>query len=418
MRARGQQDEDRKRRERAPARAGCGAPRRRDRRTAALVGALALAVACAGEPPPTPDPSSAATRATMADLVTALRVVLPLALSEERFAAPEHEPEVARALAYLRASAGTLERHARHREATFRALSHDLARDAEEIERRFLGGHPEQARFLLGELVDDCVGCHASLPGDRGSELGRSLFRDVAADDLTPEERVRLLIATRQFDAALDEIEALMRDEDVAPATLDLRGLLGDYLRVAIRVRQRPARAREALMALAERPDVPVYLRELLTAWIGALADLDPVPRRDRGPAEELAHAQAILREGQALRRFPADRTGLVHDLVAATLLQRMVGRAPDGSLEAAEAYYLLGLAELRSELSPWRMQGELYLETAIRSAPGSRWAREAFAVLEETTLAGYSGSGGTDLPPDVARWLRELRALAGAAEG
>jgi hypothetical protein len=37
--------------------------------------------------------------------------------------------------------------------------------------------------------------------------------------------------------------------------------------------------------------------------------------------------------------------------------------------------------------------------------------------VLEETTLAGYSGSGGTDLPPDVARWLRELRALSIGAE-
>lgn len=373
-----------------------------------------LLPACAGEPTPAPDPAGVETRATMADLVSSLRVVLPLALSEEAFASPEHEAEIARALAYLRASASTLERHGREREAGFRYLSHGMARDAEEIERRFLDDRPDEARFLLGELVDDCVGCHASLPGDQGSVLGRSLYRDVAADDLAPEERVELLVATRQFDAALEEIEALMGDPDVPPTLLDLRGLLTDYLRVAIRVRQQPGRAREALMDFAERPDVPVYLREILTAWIGALAHLDPMPDAD----DELARAQAILREGQALRRFPADRTGLVHDLVAASLLQRAVRRAPEDSLEAAEAYYLLGLAELRSELSPWRLQGELYLETAIRAAPGSRWAREAYAVLEETTLAGYSGSGGTDLPPDVARWLLELRALStGAAD-
>lgn len=400
--------------ERVP-RPGAGCPRRRlGARVAAVSAVAALLAACAGEPPPPPEPGRAETRETMADLVSALRVVLPLSLSAERFAAPENEPDIARALAYLRSSASTLERHGRHRGATFRFLSHGLARDAEEIERRFLDDRPEEARFLLGELVDDCVGCHATLPGGQESALGLSLYRDVVPDDLAPEERVELLVATRQFDAALEEIEARMRDPEVAPASLDLRGLLDDYLRIAIRVRQEPERARAALLDFAERPDVPLYLDEILTAWIGALAALDPMP----GPDEELAQAQAILRQGQALRRFPADRTGLVHDLVAATLLQRAVERVPEGSLEAAEAYYLLGLAELRSELSPWRLQGELYLETAIRAAPGSRWAREAYAVLEETTLAGYSGSGGTDLPPDVERWLGELQALAAGAEG
>lgn len=413
MRMRGASGDPADRRRSGGARGGA---RRRpaSARTVATALLLAFCAACAGEAPPPADAEAVTTRATMADLVSALRVLLPLALSEERFAAPENEPQVARNLAYLRSAAGTLERHGRHREATFRALSHGLARDAEEIERRYLRGRVEEARFLLGELVDDCVGCHASLPGDRGSELGRTLFRDVAPDDLVAEDRVQLLIATRQFDAAMDTVESLLRSEEVAPAALDLRGLLGDYLRVAIRVRQQPDRARQALGAFAARPDVPVYLRELLEAWVRALAELDP----DRERGDELARAQAVLREGQARRRFPADRTGLVHDLVAATLLQRVVGQAPDGSLEAAEAYYLLGLAELRSELSPWRLQGELYLETAIRSAPGSRWAREAFAVLEETTLAGYSGSSGTDLPPDVEAWLGDLRALARGGEG
>lgn len=397
---------------RAEAASAGGARPGADRRGALVPVALLVAgLACAGEPPSVPEPEAAETRATMADLVTALRVVLPLALSEERFAADEHEERIGRALAYLRASASTLDRHARNRDATFRFLSHTLARDAEEIERRFLRGRPEEARFLLGDLVDDCVGCHASLPGGEGSELGRALFRDADADALEADERVRLLVATRQFDRALEEIESLLGDEDVSPAALDLRGLLGDYLRVAIRVRRDPGRAHEALAGFLERTDVPVYLREIVAAWVSALGDLEPGRESDR----ELARAQAILRQGQALRRFPADRTGLVHDLVAATLLQRVVGEAPENSLEAAEAYYLLGLAELRSELSPWRMQGELYLETAIRAAPGSRWAREAFAVLEETTLAGYSGSGGTDLPPDVARWLGDLRTLAGA---
>ena len=403
----------RQREHRPAATAPLGVATRRTRGGRALLGCVLVLAGCAGEPAPQPEPRREETRATMADLVTALREVLPLALSEQRFSAPEHEAQVAHALAYLRASASALERHGRDESATFRYLSYKQARDAEEIERRFLRGRPDEARFLLGELVDDCVGCHASLPGDRGSALGRSLFRDVARGSLEPAERVRLLIAMRESDAAMGEIETLLRDPHVSPASLDLRGFLGDYLRLAIRVRQRPQRAREALREFAARPDLPHYLQEILDAWVDALAELE----LGHSPGDELARAQAILREGQALRRFPADRSGLVHDLAAATLLQRFLEQTRHGSLESAEAYYLLGLAELRSELSPWRLQGDLYLETAIRSAPDSRWAREAFAVLEETTLAGYSGSGGTDLPPDVARWLGELRRLASGDE-
>ena len=129
---------------------------------------------------------------------------------------------------------------------------------------------------------------------------------------------------------------------------------------------------------------------------------------------QEVARAKAVLTEAQAVRRFPADRAGLVHDLVASGLLHRAVTAAGKPTPDSAEAYYLLGVTELRIGSSYWLTEPEAYLEAAIRAAPGSAPARRAYVVLEESTLLGYTGSGGEgELPPEVASWLGELRRLS-----
>jgi hypothetical protein len=98
---------------------------------------------------------------------------------------------------------------------------------------------------------------------------------------------------------------------------------------------------------------------------------------------------------------------------VASGLLHRRVklGKPAPAS---AEAYYLLGVTELRIGSSAWLTEPEAYLEAAIRAAPASPAARRAYVVLEESTLLGYTGSGGEgELPPEAASWLAELRRLA-----
>jgi len=372
-----------------------------------LTGMLCLGVA-EGEAaePLAPD----TTRARMQELVEALRVALPLSLRPEDFAAEANRERLERALRRLRDGATALSDHARGRDVGFAHLSSTLARDAFDIHHRFQTGRIDEARFLLGELADDCVACHSRLPYKRDSELGRSLWNAVDAGALPLDQRVRLQVATRQFGPALQSYESLLGGDLVSPAQLDLSGYLQDYLAIAIRVRGEPARARRHLDAWRRSKDLPVYLAELSAFWVEALKTLDtPTPE-----GEELARAKRVLEQAKQLRRFPADRAGLVHDLVASGLLHRRVTALGAPSPESAEAYYLLGVTELRIGSSYWLTEPESYLEAAIRAAPGSPPARQAYAVLEESTLTGYTGAAGEgELPPEVASWLAELRRLA-----
>jgi len=345
----------------------------------------------------------------MPEIAAALRVALPLSLSAERFAAPENQPALELALASLRQGAHELESHGRSQDASFAYLSRSLARDAEEIKRRFDEGRLDETRFLLGALVEDCVGCHSRLPSEGDSDLGRSLFAAVDASTLTPLEQARLEVATRQFEAALDRYDALLLAPEASPTELDLEGVPADYLTVAIRVREDLPRARKTLVAFGERADLPSYLATLVGQWIAACDAL-----RDASRAEQpLAEADRVLEEAEVLARYGRDRAGLVHQLVASSLLLRYVAAHPEPSPDAAHAYFLLGVSEIQSSRSWWLAEAESYLEAAIRTAPGSDWAKRAYVLLEEQTLASYSGSGGVHVPPDVSQRLRELRAIA-----
>lgn len=382
----------------------------RRRRIGAALLSIALLVGCRAAPPDPREQVDRATRATMGDLVAALQVALPLALDVSAFHAPENQAALEDAIDRLRRSAIALEGHGEARDAGFARLSHRLSRDAAEISARLHRGRAEEARFFLNKLVDHCVACHSRLPGPSASGLGKTLYESVDVNTLEPAERIRLEIATRQFDLAMREIETLLAQDQVHPAQLDLGGLLESYLRVAIRVRGELPRAEATLLDWRERSELPAYLDDLVDVWMLGLRDYAKMGEA----GDELGLARVASQDAASRRRFPADRRSLVHDLVASSLLHRALDGGTLGNDETAEAYYLLGVAELHAANLYWMSAPESYFEASIRSAPGSPVARQAYLLLEEATVTAYTGSSGEHLPRDIGAWLRELRELAG----
>jgi hypothetical protein len=96
-------------------------------------GALALLVALASHAAPVSatDAEREATRATMRQIFESIRVVLPLSVNEEKFAAPENRAAIEQALAALADNAGALLRMRAApipRAATSAIVEHDARR--------------------------------------------------------------------------------------------------------------------------------------------------------------------------------------------------------------------------------------------------------------------------------------------------
>jgi len=348
------------------------------------------------------------TRAAMGEIFAAIQIVMLQSLSDERFSDPAERETIQRALDQLAAGGAMLETHARGQDEGFSFLSRSLAHDVVDIRDRFAAGKTNEARFLLHEVTRTCVSCHSRLPDPPTSTLASRFVSENEFAALPLEEQARLQVATRQFDSAIRTYEAMLKSTALSAEQLDRDGHLDDYLELSIRVRGDFSGPARSLAGFLKRNDLSSTLRAEVTTWLAALRS---VPEVEPG-AQPLPRAKALLKIADDTARYPNDRTVLVHYFAASSLLNQYVAERPPKGAEVAEAYYLLGLIESRVGQSIWISQTEPYLEAAIRAAPKDPIAKQAYALLEEFLISGYTGSAGTNIPPDEMKRLRELRAL------
>jgi len=356
------------------------------------------------------------TRALMAKIVAPLTRLLPVSLDEKAYADPARQAEIAAALAELEAATARVEGHGKGRDIGFRYLGRSLHEEAERAAQRFERGRYAPSRYALLQLTDTCISCHSRLPSKLESPIADRLFADADVSALPVRQRARLEMATRRFDAALDSYEAAFADPAIRPSVFDMSGDLLDYLTICLRVRLEVVRPQRTLEKLLARPDVPNYLRHNLESWRTALAQLEG---ELKGPAT-MARAKEWIERSHEARGYAGSRSGLVYDLAASSDLHRLLAAAagtPEARDETAQTLYLIGITDTWTQRSYHESEAEFALRTAIRLAPDQWVARQAYRLLEEYTVLGYSGSGGIHIPQDVQAELDELWALIEAAQ-
>ncbi|MGE3538442.1 MAG: hypothetical protein AB7N91_13550 [Candidatus Tectimicrobiota bacterium] len=365
------------------------------------------ASAQAQEPLPHPELQPA-----MRTLFQALTHLVPWSLDPQAFQEQARRQRILEALHTLASQAATLETHGQQDPQPFDFLRRSLAQKARTAAQRYSQGDFQDASLVLRQLTEHCFACHARFTQPQAFPLGKRFLEATPLTQLSLRDRVRLAVATRQFDTALETCEAVLRSETLTAPMIDVLGVLEDYLKIVLRVRHDFPRARTALERFVQRSDVPFYMRERLTNWIEALQEL----ASEGFSGEALPRARALIEAGQRRNRFPADQQGLVHFVVASSLLQRYIDAPAAQPSALAEAYYLLGLAEAYVGRTSWVSETPFLLETAIRLQPTSATASKAYSALRDYLVTQYTGSSGTHIPPEIQANLDELRRLLGGS--
>jgi len=349
--------------------------------------------------------SPEATRQDMAQIFSAMAFLLPRSLDDRRFEDPEQAQAIQAALDVLDRASSALGRHGASEDASFAHLSHSLSIDARDIRIRYAEGHHREARYLVQTLTETCVACHSRLPSS-SAPRSDAFVREAEQLDLSLPERAKLAFATRQFDVAADLYEKLFESRETSANDIDLNGYLADYLELEIRVHRDLERPAEALARFRQRDDLSPSLRSDVDGWIKGLRALS-----QRAPSGlPLDDAEQLIGDDEHMAEVEGR---LVQLLEASGVLHRALAAGGLSQRDRARAYYLLGVVETRIGRSYWLSEAEAYLETAIRLAPGQPIARKAYGLLDEFLVAGYSGSGGTHVPPDLHAKLEQLRRIA-----
>ena len=347
------------------------------------------------------------TQAVMRGVFVTVTKAYRYSLDPEGFEDPGNRTEIMHALQALSDNADNLEAHTSHLDPSFDYLKRSLARDAHEALARFQAKQYTGSRWVLAKLTENCVTCHSKQPSATTFDPGSDFIDESEVKTMAPAARVELEIATRQFDRAMSTYERMFADPNVSAQTLMLIGAFESYLRLSVVVREDTPRAMKTLGRYVAREDVPPHMKELAGAWLVDLNALDVGSARGR----ELDAARDMIQAAQRRSRFPSDRTSLVEFITSTTLLHTYLAARPDDKELLAEAYYLLAIAESYVTRSYWISEADYLLEQAIRTAPKSPIASDAFAFLVAYTAQGHT-TMARDLPQDVTKNLDELRQL------
>ena len=353
-----------------------------------------------------------ATKEAMGKVYASLSKVLPLSLSQADFTAAGNEKLILEQLKNLSASSKDLERHGQAKNRNFQFLSKSLARDLETIRFQFQRGQKEQARLRFYGVTDTCIACHSRLPASQDFTGAKELFRTAAVEKMEQPEKIQLLTATRQFEAAMEVYETMFSDPKITADDLVDWDPFTSYLILTTRVKRDPARAIRGLKLAKKKGVFPKYAAAELDSWIRSLKNL---PKQD-AKSDKLLQARKILDRGKRLNEYPTDRTGLVDFVYVSGLLLEYIEEAGHGDEDLAEAFYLLGLSDAVISRSYWIPQTDFFLETAVRMSPKSKTGKMALEALEDNAVIEFGGTQGLYLPPEFEETLRELRGLVGVA--
>jgi hypothetical protein len=369
-----------------------------------LVAALWLATA-PGFAQTQAKPTDAATKNAMRSLFGAMSELLPLSLNGKEFASEKNRTTILRDLEQLSQSAEFVSTHFKATgHESYNYLASSLKRDSFEAYRLYKGNQYNDARFTLHHITENCVSCHTKLENNSTTFNIPSFFAKINEAGLDKLEIAHYYVMARKFDEALKLYETVLtsNDSNYMPSKV-----FADYSKIVLRVDQNPARAKKTLEKILPKVQIQSQ-KDLIKTWIASVTTIADKKMLDK---PDLNTAKELIKLAQANQRYPADPRGLVYFVCGSSILNKYV-EAKHTPAELSEAYYLLGMSEYYISDSFWLSEMDYFLESAVRVAPHTESALNAYNMLEQQYVIGYSGSSGLNLPSDVVELLQDLRQL------
>lgn len=368
---------------------------------------------CASTPPQEPAPQSGGSSGltgTMQGLAEQLEDLLPLAADSSKFNDPNRRSEIEKKVQGLhRASKNVVHNSAIQRQdPSLRFLSTAFDQDINRVLESLKAGKSDFARYELMNLSSYCIECHTRTSS--GPSIGNSRM-DQALGSLNRMDRIEFLVATRKFEAAMKEIQSLIKTPNDDPNRfLELDRAVRYGLAIAVRFDQSPQKSLDFVRTVRSAERVPYFLRQAAEAWEVSIKDWQKEPKTNR--AEGLAGARVLMSKGRTTQLTPNDRSGDIYFLRALSVLHRVLARDLPKD-ELGEALLLTGAAyESIRDLAVWSLHEEYY-EACIQQVPKTRWSLSCYKRLEQAVYFGFSGSSGVHIPMDVQMRMERLKKLA-----
>lgn len=350
----------------------------------------------------------------MQALSQALSRLLPVVSSRAKFNDPKNQATIDEDTRQLRSLAHSLKSgNVPNADPTMKMMSHLFGEDLDRALEGLRGGNRDYARQILKDTTSYCIQCHTQT--NNGPDFPH-LNLNIDTNQLTSLEQAEFYAATRQFSPALEAYERVLADKSLAKTDpFAWEQAARSALAIVVRVKNDPKETSSLLSRIEAHPTLPETTKRSVRVWKKSVRDWSKEPKQPLKTTEDvLKKAESLISLAQKNQEFPLDHSQDILYFRASSLLHDLLA-SPDRSAETtAKTLYWAGMAsEATRDMNFWTLH-ETYYEQCIRVQPHTKQAELCFKKLKESITIGYSGSSGTQIPPEVKRRLDALEARAG----
>lgn len=274
----------------------------------------------------------------------------------------------------------------------------------------FANGHKDYSRWLLKETVSVCLDCHTRIPKEHSSSF--------ETGELTIDQKQKSpyllglssLIVRRYVDAKNFFIRQI-QDQLIAKNSINLIQPFQQILLIEAKIMRDPVGMITVINDFHANKDLPATIKDELVDWKKHLETWKGEAALTKVPADDKEVEKFIKKRLIPLSKKSFIDAHKVDLLFISGVLSNYFFIHQDSKL-APDLSYWLGWIEKRLKREDFLSSGDLFLKQCIRRYPKSPRAKDCLKEYEESVEFDFSGSRGTEIPADVSKELRDLKAL------
>ena len=264
------------------------------------------------------------------------------------------------------------------------------------------------AQKRMNALTTLCVSCHSQLSTDGAKNAFGSALTAAGRESFGSDYAYgNYLFLVRRFDDSEKyltmAIERALQESRTSELYASYRRIISIHTKISFN----HVKAKSFVDKQLTYPKLPVLGKTMLLAWKNSL-----IPWASFEPSKLESIDQFIKTYLSPLEEVK-EQTGTGDNditlLIASGILSKYLNDYPQAS-NTAEILYWLSIAERRLSSTYFFTLSDLYLKDCVKLYPKTSFAKKCYGLYEENINFGYSGSAGTDIPPEEKKELVKLR--------
>lgn len=333
--------------------------------------------------------------------------LFPVLFHEEDFKAPQNRPLIKSSIDNIVTLFDHAGPHFEQRSITFRTSYDVLFDHLKETQAAFDKGNFRYAQNLLREAVSICTSCHTQ------DNKERTLFTGVTRASFSDDyEYAEFSFMTRDYTDAIEYYDRFLTKPHTKVTEGEILTALKRELTIFAQVYNDPGQGADHLRTQLLKTSMTPLVKKNVIEWIKGLRELESSDvfienKKDFASLEKLVHTYLGPLDHPGAGTVPSKREKVFHVWLRGLLYHYLNGNPKPE--EIPKILYWLSINDRATNYSYYYSLADLYLQECMLIYTQDPYAKKCYEEYREYVEFSYSGSQGTDIPPDIQKELKVL---------